>query len=232
MAIRSAVTTVNWMLIVTWQERGTSCSLKLGRWPGLLPCLLNAAGTHPKRGRTGSGTNTTGYSPTLGNSRVQLTNPASANPQVGSRGNRLVGLPTEESHGFSRGRRSRSTTTTKPTWWSSIERSPTSTTPSTTLGSSSDGCWNPDTTGRTASIRPTATYPNCCGPSPEAFASGRSWNRRAYPVSPDPEDVRPHRSNQRTRTGVESTRFTNMSIYGETMANPCPWNGIIPMRTG
>jgi hypothetical protein len=39
-------------------------------------------------GRTGSGTNTIGYPPTLGNSRVHSTNPASANPQVHSRGNR------------------------------------------------------------------------------------------------------------------------------------------------
>jgi hypothetical protein len=89
---------------VTWQEHGICCNRKKGRWPGLLPCLLNAAGTHPRMGRTGSGTNTTGYPPILGNSRVCLTNPASANPQVHSRGNRLVGLPTEESHDFSRGR--------------------------------------------------------------------------------------------------------------------------------
>ena len=94
------------MHTVTWQGRGTSCNRKKGRWPGLLPCLLNAAGTHPLMGRTGSGTNTTGYPPILGNSRVHSTNPASANPQVHSRGNRLVGLPTEESHDFSRGRRS------------------------------------------------------------------------------------------------------------------------------
>jgi predicted RND superfamily exporter protein len=47
---------------------------------GLLPCLLNATGTHPLMGRTGSGTNTTGHLPIMGNSRVHLTNPASANP--------------------------------------------------------------------------------------------------------------------------------------------------------
>jgi hypothetical protein len=61
-----------------------------GPMPGPLPCLLNATGTHPmiQRGRTGSGTNTTGHRLILGNSRVHLTNPASANPQVDSRGNR------------------------------------------------------------------------------------------------------------------------------------------------
>jgi putative transposase len=60
----------------------------------------------PTRGRTGSGTNMTGYPPSLGNSRGQLTKPASANPQVHSWGNRLTGLPTEESSPFTARRKS------------------------------------------------------------------------------------------------------------------------------
>jgi hypothetical protein len=50
--------------------------------------VLDAAGTHPPMGeRTGSGTVTSGHPPISGNARDQLTKPASANPQVHSRGN-------------------------------------------------------------------------------------------------------------------------------------------------
>ena len=63
------------------------CSPRLGRWLGPLPCLLNAAGTHPLKGRTGSGTTTSEHLPILGNTCARSTKPASANPQIHSRGN-------------------------------------------------------------------------------------------------------------------------------------------------
>ncbi len=58
------------------------------------------------RERTGSGTSMTGYSLILRNCQTRVTNPASANSYVRSRGNRLGGLPTEESHPFRGGRNS------------------------------------------------------------------------------------------------------------------------------
>ncbi|ELY37653.1 IS1341-type transposase [Natronorubrum tibetense GA33] len=102
MVIRSGATTASWTRTVTPSERGICYKMRLGRWRGPPPWLLDAAGTYLPMGRTGSGMDTTGNPRFLGNSRVRLTKPASANPQVHSRGNLLAGLPTEESHDFSR----------------------------------------------------------------------------------------------------------------------------------
>ncbi|MFB6253771.1 MAG: hypothetical protein ABEI06_04100, partial [Halobacteriaceae archaeon] len=45
---------------------------------------------------------TSGHPVVSGNTRIRSTKPVSANPQVHSRGDLLAGLPTEESHDFSR----------------------------------------------------------------------------------------------------------------------------------
>jgi len=63
---------VQWNLVVVIPHTGTHGDI-VGAWNmlqsegrpmlGPLPCLLNAAGTHPRLGRTGSGTILTGYPP-------------------------------------------------------------------------------------------------------------------------------------------------------------------------